>query len=160
MAQDKVLHGAIAIVRVNGTPVGRMKDVRIQEAFQRSDVGGLGTIFTEEAPVTKFRGTLSCSFYEIDFKKSGINGAVRRDVQTKQEFQDQLTLAYDGVQVDIFKQIEDVIDPNTKLIKSKLTPYAIVKRCLIENDSVVITEGAAAGRDQSFQYLDPVIEPK
>jgi hypothetical protein len=156
---DKVLHGAIAIVRYNGTPIGRMKDVRLQETFQRADVGGLGTIFTEEAPVTKFRGTLSCSFYEIDYKKSGIPQVVRRDVQTKQEFQDQLTLNFDGVQIDIFKQIEDVVDPETRLIKSKVKPYAIVKRCLIESDSVTITEGTVAGRDQSFQYLDPVIEP-
>lgn len=158
MAQDKVIHGAIAIVRVNGTPIGRMRDVRASESYQRSDVMGLGTIFTEEAPVTKFQGTLSCSFYEIDFKKSGIPGAVRRDTPTKEVFQDQLTLAYDGVQVDIFKKVEDVIDPNTKLIKAKVIPYAIIKRCLIESDGVTITEGTVAGRDQQFKFLDPIIE--
>lgn len=159
MAASQVIHGAIAIVRVNGTPIGRMRNVRYSETYTRADVRGLGTIFVQEAPVTAFNATLACSFYEIDFTKSGIPGAVRRDVQTNEEFQDQLVHLRDGVQVDIFKKIEDIVDPNTGLIRTKVTPYAICKRCLIEGDNIDITEGTVSGRDQSFRVLDPIVIP-
>jgi hypothetical protein len=70
-------------------------------------------------------------------------------------FEDQLVLDVDGVQVDIFKKVSDVIDANG-IIKPKLKPYAIVKNCLIESDSFDISDGAIAGHSQSFKYLTPL----
>ncbi len=153
----KTLTGALAIIRVNGTPVGRMRNVRVSESMRRVEVMGIGTILTSETPVVAWTGNISCDFYEIDFQFTGIQNAIRRDVQTNQDFEDQLLLNYDGVQVDIFKKVADVIDPNTKLIKPKVVPYASIKRCLIESDGMDLSEGAIAGHNQSFRYLDPVL---
>lgn len=152
-----VLTGAIAIVRVAGTVVGRMRSIRVTENISRADVSGLGTIFTIEAPAVRHSGTLSASFYEIDFKLSPIANAIRRDVATNQEFQDQLCLLENGVQIDIFKKERDIIDPATGLVVPKVTPYATITRVLIESDGFDINEGAVAGRDQSFRFLDPVL---
>jgi len=153
----KILTGAMAIVRVNGVPVGKMKNVRLQESIRRTRIGGLGTILPVEQAATEWSGSLSCSFYEIDFTKTGIPGGLRRDVENKQAFEDQLILDSDGVQVDVFRKITDAIDPVTKLIKPKTVPYASVTRCLIEGDGVSINEGQVSGRDQSFSYLDPIL---
>lgn len=159
MANQPTLTGSLAIVRVNGTTIGLMKNISATENFQRVDVQGLGTILTSEAPVVSWRGTLQCSFYEIDFSKSMFPNAVRRDVQTSQQFEDQLMLNEDGIQVDIFKKVEDVIDQTTGLIKAKVIPYATIKRVIIESDGFEITEGQVAGHNGQFRYLSPIVFP-
>lgn len=169
MAKDQALTGAIAIIKVNGVAVGLMRNVRVNESMRRVPIRGLGSILPKEAPVTEWAGTLSCSFWEIDYKKTGIPNAIRRDVGlgnaasqiasgiNTTNFEDQLVLDSDGVQVDLFKKVTDVIDPNTGLITPKAVPYAIIGRVLIESDNISIDEGSIAGRDQSFSFLDPVI---
>ena len=161
--QPKVLTGAIALIRVDGQVIGKMKSVRAQENMRRVPVRGIGTILPSEQPVTEWEGTLSCEFMSVDFKNGGITNAIRRifpniasQVLNGQEsFEDQLILDSEGVQVDIFKKITDVINPVTGFIKPKLTPYAIIRKCLIESDSFDISEGAIAGHSQSFKYLLP-----
>lgn len=158
-----VLTGAIALIRVNGNVVGRMKTVRCQESFRRQPVKGIGTILPSEEAVTDWEGTLSCDFMEVRFEETGIPNAIRRKFANAASrvltgdvsFEDQLVLDTDGVQVDIFKKVKDVINPDGT-IKPKLEPYAIVKRCLIESDSFDISEGSISGHSQSFKYLDPV----
>lgn len=170
---SKVLTGAIAIIKVS-TPtgqkvVGLMRDVRINESFRRQEVRGLGTILPQEAPVTEWRGTVSCSFFEIDWKKSGLEKAIRRDVglanaasqlangNTATNFEDNLVLDDLGVTLNVYKKITDAVDASTGLIIPQATPYCIVTRCLIESESVNISEGSISGRDQSFVYLDPIV---
>jgi hypothetical protein len=157
---DHVMHGALAVVRKNGTAIGRMRNVRWTENLRRADVRGIGTIIVQEAPVVEHAGSLTCDFYEVDFSKTGLPEAIRRDVQTNQEFEDNVLLNYDGIQLDIFKKVEDAVDPDTGLKKSKVQPYAIIRRLLIESEGADISEGAISGHNQSFKYLDPVIYPK
>lgn len=153
----KVLTGALAIIRQNGVAIGKMRNVRLQETIRRARVSGLGTILPQEQAAVEWSGTLSCSFYEINFFQSGIRNGIRRDVANKQEFENQLVLDSEGVQIDIFKKISDVVDAETGLIGDAIKPYATVTRCLIDNESIDISEGQISGRDQSFMYLDPVL---
>lgn len=156
---EGVLTGALALVRKNGTTIGHMRSVRVNENIGRGTVKGLGTIFTIEAPAVDHAGTISCEFYEVDFNTTGIPDAIKRDVQTNKEFEDQLLMNSEGVQIDIFKKIEDVVDPDTGLFKTKVKPHAIVRRCFIEVDGLDITEGAVSGHNQSFRFLDPILRP-
>ena len=104
----------------------------------------------------------------MSYASSGVPKAIRRDTNgvaasqaggtNDPSFEDQLLLDELGVQVDVFKKITDVIDPNTGLIRPTLIPYAVVSRCFIESDSVDIVDGQVSGRNQSFQYMDPVLE--
>jgi hypothetical protein len=157
---NRVLQGALALVKKNGTVIGKMRNVRWTENLNRSEVRGLGTILVQEAPVVSHGGTLSADFYEVDFSKTGIPGAIRRDVQTNQQYEDQLLLDEDGFQLDIFKKISDARDPDTGLISSTVTPYAVIRNCLINSDGADITEGSISGHSQSFQFLSPVIYPQ
>ncbi len=168
---SNVFTGAIGVIKVNGIAVGLMRNIRINESFRRVPVRGLGAIIPKEAPVTEWSGTISCSFWEIDYLSTGIPGAILRKVglgnQASQiasgvntpNFEDNLVLDTDGVEIDVYKKVTDVVDPVTHLITPKLTPYAIVGRCLIESDNVNLDEGNISGRDQSFVYLDPVVFP-
>lgn len=164
MANDKVLHGSIGLIKVQGQVIGKMRSISCQENMQRQEVRGLGTILPSEAPVTMWSGTLSCEYMSVDFASEGIKNAIRRYLPNlasqvlngSESFEDQLVLDSDrGVQVDIFKKIEDVIDANGN-IKPKLVPYAIVRNCLIESDSFNLSEGSLAGHSQSFKYLKPL----
>lgn len=169
MAKDLVMTGALAIIKNNGVAIGLMRSVRVNESTRRVPVRGLGSILPREAPVTEWSGTVSCSFWEISYEKSGVPGAIRRDVGlgnaasqissgiNTTNFEDQLVLDSEGIQLDLYKKVEDVVDANTGLIIPDVVPYAIIGRCLIESDNITIDEGNISGRDQSFVYLDPVI---
>lgn len=165
MADNKVITGAIALISVGGQVIGKMKSVRCQENIRRVPVRGIGTILPSEQAVTEWEGTLSCEFMEVNFAKTGITKAIRRAfpniasqvLNGAASFEDQLVLDSEGVQVDIFKKVSDVVDANG-IIKPKLQPYAIVKNCLIESDSFDISEGSIAGHSQSFKYLVPLTQ--
>lgn len=152
----KVMTGSIAIVRKNGTAIGKMRNVRWTENIGRGEVRGLGTILTSEAPALTWGGTVSCDFYEVDFTTTGVPDAIKRNVQTSQEFETQLLLDYDGVQLDIFKKVEDVVVDGLK--KSKNIPYVTLTQLLIESDGAEVTEGAISGHNQAFRYLGPAVK--
>ncbi len=154
-----VLTGALAIVRKNGTAVARLRNISFTENTALGSVKGLGTLYELEAPALGHIGSWSAEFYETEFATSGIPEAIRRDVQTKKQFEDQLLFS-DGFQIDIFKNVEDAVDPNTGLKRSTAVPYAILKKCFIESDGSNIPEGTVASRSQSGRYLEPVIYPK
>lgn len=154
-----VLTGAIAIIKSNGQPIGKMRNVRVTETIRRQDVRGIGRITVAESPAIEHGGTITCGWYEVDFQTTGVPNAIRRDVSTVQEFEDNILLDDDGVQIDIFKKIEDFVDPNTGLRKAKLVPHAIVTRVLIEQEDLDINEGQASGHNQNFKFLDPILYP-
>lgn len=164
MADNKVFTGAIALIKVKGKVIGKMKTIRCQESMRRQPVVGLGTIIPSDAPVTGWSGTLSCEFMEVRFEESGITDGIKRKFSSPksqvltggESFEDQLVLDSEGVQVDIFKKITDIIDPVTGIIKPKAVPYVTVLNCLIESDSFDISEGGIAGHSQTFQYLLPI----
>jgi hypothetical protein len=160
-----VFTAAIALVKVNGQVIGKIKNLRASETFNRIPVQGIGTIFESEAPVTKFDATFSCSLMEINFKNGGLPGAIRRIfpniasavLSGEPSFEDNLVLDENGIQVDLFKKIADVVDPQTGNIKPKLEPYATINNALITQDGFDISEGGIVGRDQSFKYLQPIV---
>lgn len=166
MANNKVITGAIAIIKVNGIAIGKMTNVRYQETIRRVPVRGLGTIIPSEQTVTEWDATLSCDSMSIDFKNDGIKDALRRSFSNvgsqvfngNESFEDQLVLDSEGVQVDMFKKIEDVID-QYGVIKPKLEPFAIVKRCLIEGEGFDLSEGTVGRKNQSFRCLSPITYP-
>lgn len=152
--------GALAIIKVRGEAVGKIQNIRVNENINRVDVRELGNIIPVESPVVQWSGSVNCSIIEVDFEKGGIKNAIRRDVQSDEEYADNLLLNPDGVQIDIFKKISDVVDPNTGLVTSTTKPFAILTRVLIDSDSFNINEGQVVLRDQTFRFLSPVIYPQ
>lgn len=166
MSQPKVFHGAIALIKSGGKYIGKMKSVRAAENFRRVEVVGIGTILPSEAPVTGWAGTLTCSAMTMQFTKGVLPNAIRRNFTNigsqalagNPSFEDNLVLDSDGIDVEIYEKVTDIIDPSTGNIKPKVIPHAIVRKCLIESDSFDISEGAISGSDQSFKFLLPIID--
>lgn len=167
---EKTLTGAIAIIKRNGVAIGKMKDIQANESINRLDVSkGLGSIYSDEFAAIKWTGTVNCSFWEINYKESGIAGALNRvfgsnilsqiaSGNNQENFEDQVVLDDVGVDIEIYKKIADIIDPNTGKIKPKVVPYATIRGMFIESDNVTISEGNVAGRNQSFRYMYPITQ--
>lgn len=160
---EKVFTGAIALIKSAGEVIGLMKNITCTENIKRVPVRGIGTILASEQAVTEWEGTLTCEFMEVRFNRTGIRNAVRRAfpnigsqvLNNGESFEDQLVLDGEGVQLDIFKKVSDVVDAQGN-VRPALIPYASVKNCLIESESFNISEGAIAGHNQSFKYLTPI----
>ncbi len=141
-----------------GNQIGRIKNIRWSETFGDQEVRGLGTLFVQEKPVVSHSANGSMDFYEITFQNTGIPGSIRRDVQTKGQFETQMILR-DPFAIHIFKRIEDAVDPATGLKTENAVPYAIIPDMLINSEGADITEGSISGHNVSFTYLSPVIYP-
>lgn len=159
MAVNRVMTAPLAIIKVNGVPIGKMKNIRISESFQRQKVVGIGQLFADELATVGWQGTLSCSFFNINFKISQIPGAIRRDVQTIEEFTNYLILQENGVQVDIMRKVKN--GENAKGIpNAKLEIYASIPNLFLTRENFDISDGQISGRDAEFEYLSPITFPE
>jgi hypothetical protein len=163
MAQ--VLTGALAIIKLNGNPIGKMKNVRVSESIQRGRVSGIGELTPQELPALSWNGTLSCSFYSIDFQSDGIAGVdgnpdlgVTRTSGSIAEWVEHVILQEQGVDIDIYKKVQDAVDAVTGQLKNITPkPFARIEQLFLDSDGMDITENGIAGRDQSFTFKNPII---
>lgn len=160
MAQDKVITAPLAIIKVNGKAIGKMRGIRINESIQRGNVQGLGQLIPDEKPALSWSGTVTCDFYNISFEKSQVPEAIVRGVQTLNEWVDSVLLQESGVTLDIYRKEAAPNAPTSGIIPSVEKPYAQIRGMLLDAESFDINEGQISGRNQSFQYLNPITFPQ
>ena len=154
---EKTMTAPLAVIKVKGIPVGKMRDIRINETFRRGRVSGLGETVPSEVPVLEWNGSLTCDFYEVDFKKTGIPDGIKRIAPSMEAFLDNILLQEDGVDVTIFKKTKRVYNSTTGLIEAKLVPFATVRGCFLDREGVNISEGQISGHNQEFTYINPIL---
>jgi hypothetical protein len=153
---EKSLTAPLAIVKHNGVSIGKMRNVRVQESFQRGDVKGIGRITPQEKPVIGWSGTLSCEFILVDFDVSTIPNVLNRKVNSVTEFVNALIVSEIPVQVNLYKKIPD---PDN-ILGTIEQPFATINDLLLESDGFSVNEGQVGGKSQSFSYLTPIIFPQ
>lgn len=167
----KILTGAIAILKINGKPIGKCRDIRINETYRRVPVSkGIGSIYDDELAVIKFQGSVTVDFFEISFGVSGVTDALKRVLFTAStmasqiasgnnapNFEDQIVLDDFVVAMDIYKKITDVPYTGTGLITPNVGLYCSIDKIFIEGDSINISDSGISGRNQTFGYLSPVV---
>lgn len=154
---DRVLTAPLAIIKVNGVPVGKMRNIRVTETIRRGRVGGLGTLTPSELAALEWSGTLTSQFYSINLKTTGIPGALIRQAPAVQDFVDNTLLQENGVDIVIFKKIVDHLDPVTGLLVPQLEEYATIVGGFVDREGFDISEGQLSGQDQDFSYLNPIL---
>jgi hypothetical protein len=152
-----VLTAPLALIKVNGITIGKMKNIRCTETYRRGRVSGLGQLVSEELPALEWNGTLTCQFYSVSFHKTGLPEGIKRRAPSIQAFVDNVLLQEGGVDVTIMKKIKDTIDPTTGLIVATYEEYATITGCFLDRESFDISEGQISGQDQDFSYLTPII---
>lgn len=157
----KVMTAPLAIIKVNGVAIGKMKTVRVTEQIQRGNVQGIGELTTQELPAIKWTGTFNASQYSITFNNQDtlIKNALLRNVNSIQEFVNTVLLQEDGIQVDIMKKVKDYQDENTGIIYPKFELFASIRAAFANRESFDISEGQISGRDVDFEYLTPILFP-
>ena len=155
-----VITGALAIVRYNGIPIGKMRGINVNENIARGNVQGLGTLISSEKPALSWSGTVSCDMYNISLKNAQIPNSILRNVQTLQEWIDSVLLQEEGITLDIFQKVPRAGQPKIGLILSEETPYAKLGGLFLNAQGFDLNEGSISGQRQSFDYLNPIIFPQ
>lgn len=155
MAKPATFTAPLCIVKRNGKAIARIRSLRLNESIQRGEVQGLGNLTLDEVPPTRIRCSASFSSYTVKFRDSAIPDGIDRTFDTVKDFVDNFLLK-DGIQLDLYKKVEDTVDENG-IKTAKLEPFATIRDMFIDNDSMDVTEGNVSTRDQSFQYLTPVL---
>jgi hypothetical protein len=153
---------ALAVIKVAGQAVGRMRSIRVTETFRRSDVRGLGEILSQEKPVVGWDGSLTCGFYTIDLKRLGNVASskfgINRQAGDLKTFVNTLILNEQGFEIYIYKKMAEVTDATTGLVTSVGEgDFAILENCFMNNQSFDINEGNLSGMDTTFDYLSPIL---
>lgn len=152
---DKTMTSPLCIVKQNGVAIAKIRSLRISENIQRGEVQGLGRITLDEVPPTRIRCTATFSFYNVKFRDSAIPKGIDRTHDTLKQFVDNILLK-DGIQVDLYKKVQDTVDENG-IKTAKLEQFATIRDMFIDSDGMDVAEGNVSGRDQTFQYLTPIL---
>jgi hypothetical protein len=155
---DRVMTAPLAIIKVNGVAVGKAKNIRCTENVRRTKVVGLGALIASEYAPLEYNCTLNMGFFMIDLKKQAIPGALLRNMNTIEEFENTLLLSSDGVQIDVLRKVKDTTSPGG-IITPKLEVFASIIGCFITRESFDISEGQISGRDVDFEYTNPILFP-
>lgn len=154
----RVMTAPLAVIKKGTTVIGKMKNVRVTETIRRGRVSGLGELTPQELPAMEWNGTITCQFYLIDLKQTGIPGATPNDKTAKLErYVDTVLLDEDGVNIVIYKKVKDLIDATTGLITHKLEEFATINKCFMDREGFDINEGQISGKDQDFTYMTPIL---
>jgi hypothetical protein len=172
MAKDRVLTAPLAVIRVNGLTIGKMRNIRCTESLRRARVVGLGALTPDELPVVEWSGTLSAEFMTIDLKKSMVPGAINRISSNVEGFINTVLLQEDGVQIDIMKRVKNPVQPDNmfpnkstdpnfvqRVITGTFEVFASVKGCFLTREGFDINEGSISQRSTEFEYTTPIIYP-
>lgn len=160
MAQ-KVMTAPLAIIKVDGVAVGKMKNIRVTENIRRGNVQGIGELTPQEIPALSWSGSLNAGFYSITFNNQDqlIKTALLRNVNTLQEFVDTVLLQEDGITIDIMKKVKDFQDPATGIIYPEFELFASIRSAFSTKEGFDISEGQISGRDVDFEYITPILFP-
>lgn len=155
-----VLTAPLGIIKVNGIPIGKMRNIRINENISRGRVQGIGSLTLQEVPALSYVGTLSCDSYNVTYKKSAIPDSLATSVQTVEQFVDSVLLQEEGVEVQLFKKIPKAGQPKRGKIESSEEVLATVRNLFLDSKGMDIAEGSISGKNQSFTFTEPIIYPQ
>jgi hypothetical protein len=106
MSVDKgTLTAPLAIIKVDGVPIGKVKTVNCQEQISRGRIVGIGSITPSELPALNWTGIANFSEYLIDYRQDRIKSGLTRNVNSIEDFVNTILLAENGVQVDIMRRV-------------------------------------------------------
>lgn len=158
MAQKSTLSAPLAIIKVKGVAIGKMKTIRCTESMRLAPVGGIGQLHKDELKTVDWNGMLNCSAFLVDLSLALIPGSLNRNVQSVQQWENTILLQEDGVQIDIMRKVAASTTPGGIIIPT-LQVVASIVGCFISKEGWDITEGQVSGRDCDFEYTTPIIFP-
>ena len=155
---DKVLTAPLALIKINGVTVGKIKNIRLQEQFQRGNVMGIGALVSQEKPILAIQCSFSCSSYVISVKKLGTidNPFILRGATTTDQFVNTILTQDAGVDIYLMKKNAKVVQ-NGIVTESGEEKLFVIKNAFLTSQTFDVQEGQISGSDMSGEYLEPVL---
>lgn len=158
MNGEKVLTAPLALIKIGTTTVGKIRNIRLQEQFQRGDVRGIGALISSERPILGVQCSFTCSSYVISITKLGTidNPFVVRNAPTRDTFVNTVLLRDNGVDIYIFRKGAKTVENNI-VTEIEEQDFLVIKNVFLESQSFNIDEAQITGSDLSGSYLEPAI---
>lgn len=159
MAENKTVTGPIALVRVDGIAIGKIRDFRATETYARGEVRGIGDLQAQEVPILSHSGTFTIDSFLVSLNSSGVRKLMNRSVSSPTQFINTVLLGNEnGVDIYVYKKVADAIDDATRLVVGVgEVAIAVVRRCFLDSMSFNISEGQISTHSQTGRFLDPII---
>lgn len=156
--EGQVLTAPLAIIKIKGTVVGKIKNLRIQEQYQRGNVVGIGALISSEKPILGIQCSFSASFYVVSVKKLGTidNPFVIRGASTTEQFVNTVLMQDNGVNIYVMKKGAKVIT-NGIVTEATEENLFVIKNAFLTSNSFDLNEGQISGSDLSGEYLEPIL---
>lgn len=155
---DKVLTAPLALIKIGGVTVGKIKNLRVQEQYQRGNVMGIGALISQEKPILGIQCSFTCSSYVVSIKKLGTidNPFVLRGATTTEQFVNTVLTQDNGVDIYIMKKGAKVIT-NGIVTEASEENLFVIKNAFLTSQSFDVQEGQISGSDMSGEYLEPIL---
>ena len=155
---DKVLTAPLALIKISGVTVGKIKNLRVQEQYQRGNVMGIGALISQEKPILGIQCSFTCSSYVISIKKLGSidNPFVLRGATTIDQFVNTVLTQDNGVDIYIMKKGAKTII-NGIVTEASEENMFVIKNAFLTSQTFDIQEGQISGSDMSGEYLEPIL---
>lgn len=154
---EKTFTAPLALIKMKGVIVGKIKNINVTEQYQRGDVRGLGTLVSQEKPIISIACSFSCSSYMISVKKLGtIDNPFMRVAQTAEQFVNTLLTQDEGIDIYVLKKGAKTITNGIVTEASESVEFVIAS-AFLTSQSFQIQEGQIAGSDLQGEYLNPVL---
>lgn len=158
--EDRVMTAPLALIKINGKTVGKMKNIRITEQIRRGRVTGLGRLNPSELPALEWSGSLSCSSYSINFNllANKENKGTFRNAGTVDAWANAVLLQEAGLEIAILQKVKkSEPDAITGLLETEYKTFAKVAGAFANREGFDVQEGQISGRDTEFEYIDPIL---
>lgn len=155
---DKVLTAPLALIKIKGVTVGKIKNLRVQEQYQRGNVMGIGSLISQEKPILGIQCSFTCSSYVVSVKKLGTidNPFVLRGATTTDQFVNTVLTQDNGVDIYVMKKGAKTL-VNGIVTEASEENLFVIKNAFLTSQNFDIQEGQISGSDMSGEYLEPIL---
>ena len=156
--QLKTLTAPIVLIKIDGHVVGKMRTLRIQEQYNRTDVRGIGELLVQEKPIIGVNCTFNCNFAVVSIDRLGTipNPFTIKGAQTPKQFADTVLLKDTGVNLHLYKKAPKV-EENGIVVEVQEDLIGVIYNAFMDSQSIDFSEGNIILSDISGAYLTPVL---
>lgn len=154
----RVMTAPLAVIKIGGQVVGKIKNIRVQEQYQRGSVRGIGSLLEKERPLLAVNCSFSADAYTISLKKLGTidNPFVLRGVKSTEQFVNTVLMQDNGIDIYIMKKNAVTVE-NGIVTEASEEEFVVIRECYLESQSFDISEQNISGTQVSGTYINPCL---
>jgi hypothetical protein len=165
-AANRVLSAPLAVLYLENTAIGKLRDVQLNEQYTRANVTELGNIYNVEVPIVGTNFTFTASALVIDLARIGdVNNYLMPPYTTydAEAIAKSLILGELGCTLELFRIISadgkqwGVNNSLGNDVSPEFSTQSLVKvvNCFIESRTFQISDGQIATQQITGRYLTP-----